>query len=482
MHQIFFSRSGWEDWGLPSVPLVRERMPVLIDDDLLFEDPNGPRPTVAVNLWLQNLPLDGAPAQKTWATYAQALKAWLEYLADVGVHAFAERDTLRAALSTFAEYRLTGPLDARWDVTTWNQQIKTVARFYQWAVDEGHCSAVPFTYAWVKRFTEAGPVEMKVNQAALRQPKAHTTITYLEDDYLQLFLWALAGLGPGGEPDNFRGRHLGRNAAMAKLAVSSGPRAQEFTHLLTYELPTLPSNPTVLPVPFPLSAQITKGKKARETWIDLEALQEVRQYMDLDRSAITAGRAYRPNPKLGDPLLVGEADWEGGRVDGHRRSWRKLTLDERLRLVTPDRAPAMIALQENGTPFSDWRTLFRRTSLRIRRDFEPRFPLVSPHVLRHTFAMRTLQKLVMGYYARAAALVRDTHEDAALALYLTKHDPMLVLRDLLGHSSVTTTEIYVKRLDVQRIYRDFYGKAGRESGLASAEADAEFENEDDAEW
>jgi len=481
MHLIFFSRSGWEDWGLPSVPLVRERMPVLIDDDLLFEDAEGPRPTVAVNLWLQNLPLERAHAPRTWATYAQALKAWLEYLASVGVHAFCDRDTLRAALSGFSEHRLTGPLDARWDITTWNQQVNTVARFYQWAVEENYCSAVPFNYALVQRFTEAGVVQVKRNQATLRQPKAHVTIKYLEDDFLQLFLRALAGLGPGGEPDVFRGRHLGRNAAMAKLAVSSGPRAQEFTHLLTYELPTLPARPTGLPVPFPLAAQITKGKKPRETWADVDALEEMWQYIELDRAAITTGREYRPSPRLGGALRISEADWEGGRIDGRRRSWRRLTLEERLRLVTADGAPAVLALQSDGTPFTDWRTLFRRTSLRIRRDFEPRFPLVSPHVLRHTFAMRTLQKLVMGYYARAAALVKDTHEDAALALYLTKHDPMLVLRDLLGHTSVTTTEIYVARLDVQRIYREFYSKAGQPDGSASAEADAEFE-EEDAEW
>ncbi|MFE2727561.1 hypothetical protein [Kitasatospora sp. NPDC059327] len=96
--------------------------------------------------------------------------------------------------------------------------------------------------------------------------------------------------------------------------------------------------------------------------------------------------------------------------------------------------------------------------------------------------MRTLEKLVKGYYQRAAALVADTHSDAALALYLTKHDPMLMLRDLMGHASVTTTEIYIARLDVQRIYGDFYREVGATSGLLSAEVDSEFEEESDATW
>ena len=39
----FFSSRGWESWGLERRPLVAERMPVLIDDDLLLEDEPGLR-------------------------------------------------------------------------------------------------------------------------------------------------------------------------------------------------------------------------------------------------------------------------------------------------------------------------------------------------------------------------------------------------------------------------------------------------------
>ena len=63
--------------------------------------------------------------------------------------------------------------------------------------------------------------------------------------------------------------------------------------------------------------------------------------------------------------------------------------------------------------------------------------------------------------------------DAALALYLAKADPMMVLRDLLGHSSVVTTEAYLRRLDMTRIYADAYERAGREAGLIDAAAQRE---------
>ena len=85
-------------------------------------------------------------------------------------------------------------------------------------------------------------------------------------------------------------------------------------------------------------------------------------------------------------------------------------------------------------------------------------------------------KLVSGYYAQAAQLAADTGAgrgpDAALALYLAKSDPLMVLRDLLGHSSVLTTEVYLA--DMTRIYRDACGQAGAAGRglLAAAEQEA----------
>jgi len=98
--------------------------------------------------------------------------------------------------------------------------------------------------------------------------------------------------------------------------------------------------------------------------------------------------------------------------------------------------------------------------------------------------MQTLEYLVTGYYRRAAKLVRDTDADAALVFYLTKADPLLVLRDVLGHSTVLTTEKYLKRLDTTRIYRQAYGTAGAaagltEDGVAQREANAEFDDDAD---
>jgi hypothetical protein len=130
MLMTLFSSSGWDAWDLEHRPLIPERMPVLIDDDLLLEDgPGQPRPTVAVSRWLRELPVSGAPAPGTWKSYARILKEWMEFLADRGTGVFAERERLRAALSGYAEYRATGPVNRRFAASTWNQHVSVLASF-----------------------------------------------------------------------------------------------------------------------------------------------------------------------------------------------------------------------------------------------------------------------------------------------------------------------------------------------------------------
>jgi site-specific recombinase XerD len=479
---IFFSSVGWKDWDVERQPLIRSGMPVLVDDDLLFEDGCGLRATVVVNQWLWELPVSGAPSPNTWEVYARALKGWSEFLAEHGVLMFGPRDQLRAALGGYAGYRLAGPLEVRLAESSWNLHVGVVAQFYEWAEQEGHAVAVPFTYAMARRIVEGQLVEVRRNLAKVRAPKPHTTIKYLESDFAELFVRGLEGLLPDGAPDpSFRGLNPGRNTAMAQLVLASGLRRQEFTHLLVYEIPSLPPKPTVLPILLAVAAAIAKGRKQRTTWVSYEALAAVHRYLALERPLAVEGSAWQPDPQLGEPLVVTCADWHGGVINGRRRAWSTLTSVDRLRLVDPAGGSLLLAVQRDGSPFVDWPTVFRRASDDIRARFEPRFPHVKPHRLRHSFALATLELLVAGYYEQAAKLVVDTGDNPALALYLTKSDPMEIVRDLLGHASVTTTEVYLRRLDTARVFRDAYDRASRDAGLSNAvraEVDAEFDDDD----
>ncbi|WP_251058659.1 MULTISPECIES: hypothetical protein [unclassified Streptomyces] len=176
-----------------------------------------------------------------------------------------------------------------------------------------------------------------------------------------------------------------------------------------------------------------------------------------------------------------EADRRGGRVNGARVRWASLGPAERRRLVAPDGGSMLLSVWGKGAPFTTWSTVFARTADRIRARYEPRFPHVTPHRLRHTMAMATMARLVRGYYEQAARQVRDTGDDAALAHYLRTTEPLLILRDLLGHVSSLTTEAYLHRLDVLRLFGSLYQRVGEEYGLlddeTSSELAAEFDNE-----
>ena len=92
MIMSFFSSRGWESWDIASRPLIPERMPVLADDDLLFEDgPGAPRPVVAVSQWLRELPASGCPSPGSWESYARVLKEWAEFLSEHGAGLFGSR-------------------------------------------------------------------------------------------------------------------------------------------------------------------------------------------------------------------------------------------------------------------------------------------------------------------------------------------------------------------------------------------------------
>jgi len=483
----FFSSMGWESWDVEAKPAIPDEMPVLIDDDLVFADDGVPRPVVAVNRWLRELPSSGAPAAGTWAVYARVLRDWMVFCAGHGTGVFAGRERLKAVLGAYAAYRADGPEGARFAATTWNRHMSVLSCFYQWAVAEGHAGAVPFSYAQAQVRYGGIVREARVNLARRRTPMRHVTIRYLEAGFAALFVQALGGLGPGGAPDGgYRGRELARNTAIAQLALASGLRRQEFSYLLVYEVPPLPPQPGRLPVPLAVPAGVTKGRKHRTTWVDYPALESVHCYAGLDRAASTAGSSWRPPQRWGEPLVVTEAGPLGGRVNGRRLRWEWLRPAERRRLVAPGGGSCLLAVRSDGGPFTAWESVFTRASDRIRERFEPRFPQVHPHRLRHSFSIATLERLVGGYYAQAARLVRATDAgagpDAALALYLAKADPMMVLRDLLGHSSVVTTEAYLRRLDMTRIYADAYGRAGGQAGLTGAaaqrEADEEFVGED----
>src|SRR5258705_12615111 len=149
--------------------------------------------------------------------------------------------------------------------------MSILSLFYRGAMAEGYASAEPFTYRAARALFAGTGREVRVNLAIRRTPKPHVTIKYLEPDFVELFRKGLRGLAPDGSDDSgFAGREMARNAAIGDLALTTGLRLQEFSYLLRWEIPALPPSPTGVPVPFPVPAGVTKGRKLRTTWISYE--------------------------------------------------------------------------------------------------------------------------------------------------------------------------------------------------------------------
>ena len=453
---------------------------MLVDDDLLFEDERGPRASTVVNRWFRELPVSGCPAPRSWAVYARILRDWVVFAGERGVGVFAGREPLRSLLGAYAVFRSCGPVRVRFEASTWSQHVSVLAGFYRWAVAEGYAVAEPFSYRQARAVYGGQAQQGRVNLAVRRQPKPHVTVRYLERDFARLLMNALAGLRPDGtDDDGYRGRELARNAGVGELVLATGLRAQEFTFLLAVEVPPLPARPGGLPIGFAVPAGVAKGGKFRTTWVSYDALAKVHGYLRLERPLACEGSRWRPPSRWGEPLLVEQADAAGGLVNGRRVRWAALRPQERRRLVAPDGGSMLLGVRGDGGPFTAWASVLLRAAQRVREWFEPRFPHVYPHRLRHSFAVHTLETLIGGYYIEAARLASGAGADAALALYLSKADPLMVLRDLLGHASVLTTELYLRRLDTTRVFREAYERDRRpdeagEVAAARRELVAEF--------
>ena len=104
--------------------------------------------------------------------------------------------------------------------------------------------------------------------------------------------------------------------------------------------------------------------------------------------------------------------------------------------------PAVFWLTEMGTPMtkSAWRQLFRTANLRCNSHGIRVW--VHPHMLRHTFAVVTLEQLQRGHIAGQA----DRNQAQRRTYSLIFGDPLDWVRRRLGHRSVVTTQVYLYAL------------------------------------
>lgn len=123
-----------------------------------------------------------------------------------------------------------------------------------------------------------------------------------------------------------------------------------------------------------------------------------------------------------------------------------LTAEERRLLLMRGQSgwePASLWLSEEGMPISTstWKDLFRQANQRCaKHDIGVS---AHAHMLRHTFAVLTLEQLQRGHIASL------THLNPAQRNHYTRvfGDPLDWVRQRLGHKSVTTTQVYLHALE-----------------------------------
>ncbi|HWC12736.1 MAG TPA: site-specific integrase [Acidimicrobiales bacterium] len=445
-HKLADRRSALDLAGVP------ERMPFVLGDDGSYD--------LRLNQFLRELPTMGVPAEKSWLAYARDVVTWARFLAEQRGKTVWEAE--QADVAAYHRVRRLSPPETAISSSTWDRGIATLDKFYRWATANGHVHRPPFSYraprssAFLPGRRQPEPVNLAKERRGRRRPPGFVSV----EDYLVFRDVGLRGRLPDGGPDpSFRGRHGHRNALFAELLVTTGMRLGEAGTLLMAELPASGGGKSV---PLPLAPVVCKGGRGRTVRVPARVLAAIGGYTELERQNALEGR-YPQTADEGPEVVAIDGRACAVMVDGRRFRvpLARMTPAHRMAAVAGDRCPLALWLTEAGTPVSDraWEAVFHRGSARCRALGHP--VEVSPHTLRHTFAVHMLSLLIR---EQIGSLERPGGADAATAPYRRLlGDPLQRLQRLLGHRSVVTTYVYLDSLaEAQWLVDDAVDRWARE--------------------
>lgn len=387
----------------------------------------------------------------TKKSYAQDLRLWIEYLDSRG------RDWSQATpddVSTFWLWRSRRDLNENAvGGSKANRELAAISLLYRWA---SHASRAHVAFNPVERealrldargsSSQAQPVRSK--NVVRERVKWVTPRTFRLWRDIGLEGYAIDGL----RDESFRGRTMSRNRAMVELLYGSGLRITEGSSLLVSELPS-----RTVPGVFneaPLAKSIAKGGRARTWYLLDDASALVSGYVATSRRAAVE-RARRQGRYDGVLTLeVSEI-----RLTTHSIKYKfndqwhshdDVEIGERTRMfvATGDGPePLWLWLNEAGLPMTkdSWTDVLKTANARVeavfkqarrsgRIDRNVKAPRLSPHSLRHSFALFMLIALHRSIDDQNGAVQISGYDEER---YRAAWD---MVRDLLGHASVTTTQ------------------------------------------
>lgn len=420
-----------------------------------------------VNDFLRSLPANGCASANTWRAYAYDLNTFCRFL-----RSLPDRPSLlsveRRHIDVYAATRRrdlsSRPAAAgRVDNATWNRAIITLDSFYGWARHRDPNTHPPFVYKEASVRSPFGHVVATRRNTALARRAPTDTVKCISLEEFKLFRdHGLAGLPEDGtDSRGFLGRNPLRNVAFADLAVATGMRLEENASLLLAELPggARPRPEGAQSYATRLGRLTTKGDKGRRIWISRRVLDgSLRAYLEEERDdavfrARTAGRYASLDG------VVGVSEWRLDRcmaVENGRRvaiRYDAVRHGQRSSLYTCGGDglpcdPGMLWLTGSGMPMGigSFDAVFARARDHLRRE-HGRDLVVTPHTLRHTFAVYMLAHLIRTMFDHLAGLRAEKRKVSSNAYAALMHDPLRRLQLLLGHASAESTRIYLTYLE-----------------------------------
>lgn len=433
---------GWDDWlKAGEVPVGT---PFLMSPRLEYD--------VQLNEFFRSPGMMGA-AWNTQAGYARDVSAFLTFLwasREKSWRDATERDHL-----AYGYWRRRDPAGPLIDAATWDREVAAQNRFFAWQVKAGVLPVNPVP----QRERRAMPIE--AGHRGRGAEAGQTPATYSHSRSMGRVEWlpvesyrrwrdiGMRGYTPDGLPDSrFRGRWATRNASFCDLMVRTGLRLSEQASLTMLEVPL--DRGRVGYRRFWLPPAIAKGGSSRWVYVPGSVCAELLAYAEFDRAEVVdRARADGVYGRIRQPLVI-EDPARPVAIQRHRGTVRRVKVSQlawpqRRRLLMEGSAglePAAFWLSEFGTPIavSTWKGLFAEANARCRAGGVSLHAFA--HLLRHTFAVITLEQLQRGHIAELAELT------PAQRGHYTKvfGDPLDWVRRRLGHRSAVTTQVYLHAL------------------------------------
>ncbi|OEV19362.1 integrase [Streptomyces nanshensis] len=373
------------------------------------------------------------------------------------------RDATEADHTAYHFWRRQDPKGPRVDGDTWTQEVSHLQQFYVYAKKKLWVPEIPIPQRPSRDANRGEKRGRRRSKAASTGATETVPATYAHDEGGEVMEWLPAqsyrrwrdvgvlGYDREGLPrDNFRGRWASRNGVFSDSTVRTGLRLEEQASRLITEVPTGPG-----PAGYSkswLPKAISKRNSARWIYEPASVRRDLTAYATEDRRwVIEEARDAGRYDKIRRPIVIFDpqrphlAQYSSGINRGDQVDVRLLDPRERRRLlIDTDQGlePAMFWLGESGMPLalSTWKDMFTEAN---RRCEEQGLDLYAhAHLLRHTFAVITLEQLQRGHIAALG----DMNPAQRLHYQRIFGDPLDWVRRRLGHASILSTLIYLHAL------------------------------------